>query len=295
MSTWNHDALAEDLAGHLRGYARPAMIWTNMQLGPQGSPRPDVYTLEPTFMRIKAVAFECKVSRADFLCDVGKGKALGYLVYAGALVFATPKGLVRKDELPIGAGLIERGETSWRWVKKPTVNPLTELPFECWMKLLIDGRGRDQGMPQHPKPRPANEWVQQQRARKMLGDELGQLMADRDAAAMRLRVEIDKANQETDSARAMREESDRLRRERVEVALKDLRRELDEVAALVGMSSGTPAYALLKALRELRPERDRNRLDDAARALRDAAAAATRHADAIERSSAELTAVAKAA
>lgn len=39
-----HDELAQSLAAHLRGDAR--MIWCDLQLGPSGSPRPDVYTID---------------------------------------------------------------------------------------------------------------------------------------------------------------------------------------------------------------------------------------------------------
>ncbi|HEY1035568.1 MAG TPA: hypothetical protein VGE09_11365 [Pseudoxanthomonas sp.] len=281
---WKHDALADDLAAHLRGYAKPSMIWTNMQLGPVGSPRPDVYTLEPTFTRIKAVAYEVKISRADFLSDVQAGKALGYLVYAGALVFATPKGLVRKDELPNGAGLIERGDTGWRWAKKPTVNALSELPFEAWMKLLIDGRDREIGWLASTKmrTRQANEWEQDRRARKMLGEELGQMLADRSSARYRLQVEIARNNAEADAHREMREESDRRRRERIESDLKDLRRELDEAAQLVGLSPGAQPFRIINALRGMRPEGDRRQLKEAANALRLAADNLTREAAEID-------------
>lgn len=37
--TWDHNALAEDLAGYLTAPER--MVWCDMQLGPAGSPRPD--------------------------------------------------------------------------------------------------------------------------------------------------------------------------------------------------------------------------------------------------------------
>ncbi len=40
---WTHDALREDLAQYVREKTQ-RMVWTNMQMGPAGSPRPDAYS-----------------------------------------------------------------------------------------------------------------------------------------------------------------------------------------------------------------------------------------------------------
>lgn len=42
-----HDELAADLAAKLRTDRR--MVWTDIQLGPSGSPRPDVYAIFKSF------------------------------------------------------------------------------------------------------------------------------------------------------------------------------------------------------------------------------------------------------
>lgn len=70
-----------------------------------GTQRADVVTMTKSYnMRIRI--YEVKSTRADFLSDVGRGKYEGYFKFCHQLFFATPKGLVKKDEIPQGCGLI---------------------------------------------------------------------------------------------------------------------------------------------------------------------------------------------
>lgn len=140
MTDWSHDALANDLAAHLKAPAR--MVWTNMQLGPSGSPRPDVYTLAKSFVRPCPTAYEVKISRADFRADVTVAKWQAYLEYAHSVVFAVPAGLIDKREVPEMCGLIIRHENSWRIAKKAVINP-HPIAQEALLKLLIDGVERE--------------------------------------------------------------------------------------------------------------------------------------------------------
>ena len=71
-----HDELADDLAAHLRADRR--MVWTNIQLGPSGSPRPDVYAFFKSYVDPRPMAYECKVSLSDFRADVTAGKWQSY-------------------------------------------------------------------------------------------------------------------------------------------------------------------------------------------------------------------------
>lgn len=138
--TWKHDELMTDLGGHLVAQSR--MIWTDMQLGPQGSPRPDVYTIERSFMRPNPTAFEVKVSVSDFRADVTTAKWSRYLEYAHAVVFACPAGMLTKADVPEQCGLIVRSETGWRYAKKAVVNP-RPIAQAALLKLLIDGVTRE--------------------------------------------------------------------------------------------------------------------------------------------------------
>lgn len=141
--TWRHDDLAADLAAHLRAPAR--MVWCDMQLGPQGSPRPDVYAIDRSFVKWSPTAYEVKISVADFRSDVTSGKWMSYRRYAGAVVFAVPAGLVSPVDLPQGCGLMVRGEAGWRTARKPTREIVESLPTAAWLKLLMDGVDREGG------------------------------------------------------------------------------------------------------------------------------------------------------
>lgn len=265
--TWKHDELASDLAGYLRGYSKPTMVWENMQLGPVGSPRPDVYTLDPTYMRIAARAFEVKVTRSDFLRDVQAGKALGYRCYAGSLVFATPKGLVKKDEVPAGCGLIERGAENWRWARKPVLQSLDDLPFECWMKLLIDGIGREQGSVRRPESRSYHQWMHDKRVRERLGAELGELYANRERARGRLVDECRRLNEQAEETKALRLEREKMDRERAEQQLEAIRSQIRALCVEFGLDETAPAWEVARALRSLRPDDDRSHLESTAQIL----------------------------
>lgn len=136
----NHDELAADLAGHLRG--ERVMVWTDLQLGPAGSPRPDVYAIDKSYVAPCPRAFEVKVSLSDFRADVTAGKWSSYLKFAGSVTFAVPDGLVTKAAVPEACGLIVRTETGWRSRKKP-VWQRVDIPVHTWLKLLIDGVERE--------------------------------------------------------------------------------------------------------------------------------------------------------
>jgi len=118
------------------------MVWCDMQLGPQGSPRPDVYTIRRSFKSPCPTAYEVKVSVSDFRGDVTAGKYNAYYQYAGAVVFACERGLLGKADIPPQCGLIVLGETGWHHAKKSTVRPCT-LPQDAVIKLLIDGVSRE--------------------------------------------------------------------------------------------------------------------------------------------------------
>lgn len=84
-----HNDLMHALAANLRGNS-DRMVWEDMQLGPSGSPRPDVYTIMKSYTSPLPTAYECKVSVADFRGDVVSGKWQAYLRFAGAVVFVSP-------------------------------------------------------------------------------------------------------------------------------------------------------------------------------------------------------------
>ncbi|WP_322067978.1 hypothetical protein [Burkholderia cenocepacia] len=185
--TWAHDDLAKDLAAHLRG-ASDRLVWTDMQLGPAGSPRPDVYTVPCSFARFQPVAYECKISVADFRRDVTAGKWTSYLRFAAGVIFAAPAGLLKKEDIPAGCGLIVRGPDGWRSLKGPTLKNVDNLPRDAWIKLIIDGMGRlaDQSYEQL-RAGLCNEWTLEKKLRARLGDVVADAVRDRLNAERRLK------------------------------------------------------------------------------------------------------------
>lgn len=240
----NHDQLAEDLADHLRGYSVPMVVWTDMQLGPAGSARPDVYAIEKTYTALRARVFEVKVSRADFLSDVTSGKYLRYAAFAGSITFATPAGLVSKDEVPKGCGLITRSPDGvWRYQRKPTLQPTPDLPTHAWLKLVIDGCAREREVQRAAKcgPRTTTEWCHQRRVRERFGKELAAMVANRDNALRSLQMQAEAAR---------REHQDLAAQQRAKVAeerqqLEDM---LAEAARALGLEEGASVWSIRQEL-----------------------------------------------
>lgn len=238
---WKHDQLAHDLADHL-GAKDGRMIWTDMQLGPAGSPRPDVYTIDPSYMHANPTAYEIKVSRSDFLSDVTSGKWQKYKTYAGAVVFAVPAGLIDKKELPGGCGLMVRSETGWRTMRRPNREHV-KLPQDAMLKLLIDGVKRVR----HDRacePRMATRWSVAAKARQQLGDEVAKALSDVDAYRADAEITLTKAREIEKAARkAYEDERHKARLETKAVT--------DELCSLLGLEKWN-AFQARAAIRDLR-------------------------------------------
>ena len=139
-----HDQLASHLADHLCSLS-DRMVWTDMQLGPVGSPRPDVYTLNKSFAHVRGLAYECKISRADFRSDVTSGKWQNYYLFACGVIFVAPSGLLKREDIPVGCGLMTYNVSDGRWatLKAPMLREMPECGTDFWMKLLMDGVERE--------------------------------------------------------------------------------------------------------------------------------------------------------
>lgn len=192
MSAWKHNALADDLAGYLSSPER--MIWTDMQLGPSGSPRPDVYSIRKSYSKPQPMAFECKISRSDLRSDTTSGKWQTYLKYASGVVFAVPDGLATAGDIPEGCGLIVRKAKEWRYVRRPTLRPV-QVPFDACMKLLIDGVNRTYARAQ-PVPRKVETWRMHEGVRARFGEAVA--LAAKDLAAAQSRLAVMQAQADAD-------------------------------------------------------------------------------------------------
>lgn len=195
---WKHDDLAADLAAHLR--CKDRMVWLDMQLGPSGSPRPDVYTIQKSYSRPLPTAYECKISRSDLRSDTTSGKWQSYLKYAGSVTFAVPDGLATPADIPPQCGLIVRKKETWRLARKATIQPVA-LQMDAVMKLLIDGVSRVTAS-REPRSRSAELWTTNESVRKKFGEEVARCAADLVSAQQRRDSARAEANSEWDRMRA---------------------------------------------------------------------------------------------
>lgn len=180
MTKWSHDRLASDLAQHLCSPHR--MIWLDMQLGPAGSPRPDVYAIDKSFAHTRAISYEIKVSVPDFRSDVTAGKWQSYLEFSSGVVFCVPAGLITREDIPAGTGLMVRGEQGWRSMRAPTLK-VCDIDWVVCRKLLIDGIDR------MVKPTPRAErthYGAMAKIAKRWGAKTAEILSDLDAARRNL-------------------------------------------------------------------------------------------------------------
>lgn len=187
----NHNTLLSDLANHLRS-TRDRVVWEDMQLGPVGSPRPDVYTIPKSFTRFIPLAYEIKISIADFRRDVTSGKWQSYLQYAAGVTFAVPAGLISKADVPAGCGLMVRGDEGWRALKAPTLKHIDTLDRKVWLKLIMDGISRQVDRCRS-EPRTANHYRIEKEVRSKYGDRIAGLLSDLSTAESRITYEIAQA------------------------------------------------------------------------------------------------------
>jgi hypothetical protein len=88
--------LEERHAGHIRA--------DQCKMGWSGTPIMDFWVMVPTWTRLHTIGYEIKVDRQDFLHDK---KWRQYLPACSQFFFCAPRGLIKRDELPKEAGLIE--------------------------------------------------------------------------------------------------------------------------------------------------------------------------------------------
>lgn len=234
----SHDALASDLANSLR--TESVMTWCDVQLGPAGSPRPDVYTIKKSYMSPCPTAYECKVSQSDFRSDVTSGKWQSYLKYAGAVYFACEEGLIKPKNVPEHCGLKVRYPSGvWRAVKRAVLNPVT-IPKETWLKLLIDGVEREG--PRY-RYRAYDGYKQAEAARKKFGELVGKTIKDRES------MEHEICSAKYQAERILQDAQSRAESIRKEAAMAPLRAELCEA---LGLPENTDRWHIQHRVKKLK-------------------------------------------
>ncbi|MBA4756256.1 MAG: MmcB family DNA repair protein [Sphingobium sp.] len=221
--SWTHDGLLDDLATHLRQPER--MVWCDMQLGPSGSPRPDIFTMQKSYSKPSPAAFEIKISRSDLRSDTTSAKWQSYLKFAGSVTFAVPDGLCTVADIPDMCGLIVRKDQVWRYARRPTIQRV-DLPKDAYMKLLIDGVNRTH-VARRPDPRRVDLWRGSEIVRKRFGEAVEKAARD----MVRFQSQIDDLKDQYDyQAGEMRR---RIEVER-QLLLKEAEKEIPKLTELRG-------------------------------------------------------------
>ena len=131
-----HDQLQHDLALSRRGCGE--VVVEKLSLGSYaGGGQIDVATMKLSWTQPNPTAYEVKISRADFLADTQSGKYERYLRYVRRLYFAAPSGLLTKEDIPAGCGLVVRGDNGWRTVKAPRVNVPNPETWPDFLQSLL--------------------------------------------------------------------------------------------------------------------------------------------------------------
>lgn len=218
----SHDELQFDLAAHLSSDAR-RMVWTNIPCGPVGSPRPDCYTMQKSYIKPMPMAYDVKRTVSDFRSDVTSGKWHNYLSFAEGVYFATPAGLINKSDVPPHAGWIVRHDKVWRVAKRAPLTPVV-LPSDLLLKLLMEGQERQFSSPLLER---FDRWRIDKKLCEKYGETVARVVRDVEAAERHAKNTEEKAAEIQKKARA-------------EAGLIELRYEVEEFRSFAVNVLGLP-------------------------------------------------------
>lgn len=238
-----HDELARDLAAHLRSDKR--MTWCDMQLGPSGSPRPDVFAIFKSYSNPCPIAYEVKVSKSDFRADVTAGKWQSYLQFAHGVYFACEGDLISKNDVPTHCGLIVL-RSGWRIAKRAVLSPVV-LPQDACIKLLIDGVEREGPTIRY---RSFASYTAVQQASQKFGDLVGRILSDHQKVERQIEYSKHTADRLESDARARAE----LIRKEAADSVEPLRKEICDILGLPADTSGWRLRGEVKKLRAAQAE-----------------------------------------
>ncbi len=243
--TWTHDSLAADLASHFRGDHRK-MVWEDMQMGPVGSARPDVFVMMKSYTKPMPISYEVKANRSDFLSDVTSGKWMAYKAFSTAIFFYVPKDLVKKTEVPDGVGLMVRSDKVWRATKRAVLNDVVP-DFWAMQKLLINGVDR---LSQRHRHEAGVKYLSGKEIRKRFGDDVAAAIGDIESARFEL-DRIEEKKKRAESAIESINEQAVVRAERnLSYKRRDIDRLLDRCREILGLQDDTEPNVVINSFGE---------------------------------------------
>lgn len=100
--------------------------------------RPDVVAVRRRqYLRKEIRTYEVKISRSDFLSDVGSMKWRKYLSFSHRVYFAAPAGILKKGDIPSDAGLVVFGDSGWSTVKAARGHTPEGLDADAVLSILF--------------------------------------------------------------------------------------------------------------------------------------------------------------
>jgi hypothetical protein len=158
------------------------------------------------------------------------------------VIFAVPKGLVARDEIPADAGLIVRSAKVWRMAKRPRVQSVT-IPQSALLKLAFDSEHKRLGGGD-PMPRELNTWRLSARLHMKLGQTVGKIVADTVRAEESLERQLERVATAREKEKAILAKANQIEQEarargRIEIA-----QHREYLCDALGIPSDTSQYSL---------------------------------------------------
>jgi len=158
---WSHVELMQDLAQWLKipcgGTSIPRFVTVHASLGSawekSGVPQADVLSVRGSHTNFELCIYEVKVSRSDWTSEMRRGKWRQYLPFCNRLVFACPSGLVAKNDVPEGCGLMTRSEGGWHGVVAGRHRRLEQWDVHTMVGILLSQGNTGRGWKSAPEDR----------------------------------------------------------------------------------------------------------------------------------------------
>ena len=130
---WTHESLLQDLYYTLwQSETELAICEPSL-----GEVVPDVLAIRYSYRNPMVRIWEVKASRNDFLSDVRSEKWRNYTKIAHRVYFATPEGIISREDLPPGVGWYVRNDYTWV-CKRGSMNFCGEgLSYRMWKSVVF--------------------------------------------------------------------------------------------------------------------------------------------------------------